>query len=416
MVTAGIMRGIFLVGAILFACGSRPGPAHFDSNNEPALDAGLDGGGVAAVPPLPDAGYAGDASVSSQSDGGAVEDAGKPPVDAGPPEDAGSTVDGGEGGAVDGALDITINPGSPCASWLPLASDSSVVLNPDGGTWDGVYTDGVGDVAVTWGGKNGDYGWLQFSRFLPADGGAPAGVGGETLPIPTPGGFLWAWSERGPCLICESYLQSWPSGNGVFLGDGYPWDGSCSYARRPIGGVYTACQGAYPADRDGGVLTLQERDDGLRVIAETQGIAPTIIAVDRLDRLVVASPSGQQWIDAAGTSMSGSFSVDATGSAPLIGGGLLTLDDHVIPSGSAQVQTAPQWLQGHARQTFVVLDSRAYAFPSPSCEAAIYDSLGNLCGTLTFRGCTATPWFGPDGSAVAKLPNGAWKIWPQLLQ
>ena len=157
-------------------------------------------------------------------------------------------------------------------------------------------------------------------------------------------------------------------------------------------------------------------DEALSVTSETTGVAPKIVAVDRLDRLVESGDAGVRWIDAHGTPLSSFFGATAEGAFPLIGGGLLTTDDRMIPSGDSQAQPAPDWLRGRAGSAFVVLSGRAYAFTDASCAARIYSAGGEFCGTLSFPGCSAPPRFGADDSAIVSLSGGGWGLWIRLLQ
>jgi len=282
------------------------------------------------------------------------------------------------------------------------------------GTWTDLSTDGLSDLA----GVQVDemvYGNIPHVYFFRADGGiTQTGYGMAGNVAATPDGFLYTGTDYGPCLVCSTYLRSWPSGRALFIEDGYPWHGSCAYQVRPPGGVYATCEAAYPFE-GGGTLSLQQRDESLILTSETTGIAPKIVAIDRLDRLVESGNAGLRWMDAQGNPLTGFFAAIAEGAFPLIGGGLLTIDDHVIPSGDTHVQPAPDWLRGRAWGAFVVLADRAYAFTDRSCAARIYSTGGEFCGTLTFVGCSSAPRFGADGSAIVSLVGGDWGLWLRLL-
>src|SRR5207302_4992257 len=99
---------------------------------------------------------------------------------------------------------------------------------------------------------------------------------------------------------------------------------------------------------------FEERNEALELVDQTDGISPHIAAVDRLDLAVESLDAGVRWIDVKANPLSGTFSATADGAFPLIGGGLLTRDDRIIPSGQADVQPAPDWLRGRAAGAFVV--------------------------------------------------------------
>jgi hypothetical protein len=296
---------------------------------------------------------------------------------------------------------------------MPATAPPAAQLPP--GSWIGLYTDGLSDLAAV-AIHNEVYGNIPHIHFFPADGGADQVASQDDWKVsPTPGGFLYMATHYGPCMVCDTDLRSWPGGGDLFIEDGYPWHGSCSYTVRPQGGVYAACESSYPF-YGGGVLTLYQTDETLNVTSKTTGIAPKIVAVDRLDRLVEAGDAGVRWIDAHGTPLSGFFGATAKGAFPLIDGGLLTADDRVVASGDNQLQPAPDWLRGRAAGAFVVLTGRAYAFTDASCAARIYSAGGEFCGTLKFPGCSAPPRFGADGSAIVSLHGGGWGLWIRLLR
>lgn len=380
------MRPLLLASALVLGCGSQ---ALTPSGAAPASAApSPDGGSVA---PSPDAG-----TVMVSEDAGSPRDAGQPaPTDA---------------GLVEPALKIELQPGAACAEWLPATAPSAA--QPPPGAWTALFTDGLSDLAAVEVHRDvyGDVPQIHF----PADGGIAQATIDQNVTA-TSGGFLYTATQYGPCMVCRTLLRSWPSGGGLFIGDGYPWHGSCSYQVRPQGGVYASCESSYPFT-GGGALSLQQRDEALHLTSETMGIGPRIVAVDRLDRLVESGDAGVRWIDGQGAPLSGFFGAVAEGAFPLIGGGLLTTDDRVIPSGETQVTPAPDWLRGQAAGAFVVLAGRAYAFTDASCTARIYSAGGELCGQLAFQGCSAPPRFGADGSAIVALPGGAWRLWTRLLR
>jgi len=369
------MRSILLASAIVLGCGSQM--------LNPSVVASTDAGPISG-----DAGLTG-------------SDAGTPPADAGSPQDAGQP-----------ALDIELQPRAMCAAWMPATAPPAA--QPPPGSWIGLYTDGLSDLAAV-AIHEVVHGNIPHVQFFPADGGVDQVASGYDLNVsPTPDGFLYTATNYGPCMVCDTDLRSWPGGGGLFIEDGYPWHGSCSYTVRPQGGVYAACESSYPFT-GGGDLSLQQRDEALNLTSETKGIGPHIVAVDRLDHLVESGDAGVRWIDAQGTPLSDFFGAKADGSFPLIGGGLLTTDDRVISSGDSVVQAAPGWLRGRAAGASVVLGGRAYAFSDAPCAARIYSAAGEFCGTLTFPGCSAPPRFGADGSAIVSLSGGGWGLWVQLL-
>jgi len=64
----------------------------------------------------------------------------------------------------------------------------------------------------------------------------------------------------------------------------------------------------------------------------------------------------------------------------------------------------------------VVLSGRAYAFTDGPCTASIYSAAGELCGRLTFPGCSANPRFGTDGTAIAAFDPAGVALWMGLLR
>lgn len=167
----------------------------------------------------------------------------------------------------------------------------------------------------------------------------------------------------------------------------------------------------------GGASTFEfeERNGALQLVRSTGGISPHVAAVDRLDVAIESVDAGVRWIDGAGTPLSATFEAKADGAFPLIGGGLLTADDHVIASGRSDVRPAPDWMRGGSN-AFVVLGDRGYAFSDASCDVRVYSAGGERCGALRFPGCTAPPQFGLDGTAIVKGSGGVWGLWRGLLR
>ncbi len=394
------MRPILLAAAIVWGCGSQ-----VLTPSVPGSSQASDGGAVMASRDSGTPAVPGDA-------GPAGSDGGTPAADAGWSQDAGQPAQP-DAGPVEPALNIELQPAARCAGWIPATAPPAV--RPPPGTWTGLYTDGLSDLAAVEV-HNEVYGDIPHIHFFPEDGGLPqVAYGVDRNVAAMPDGFIYTATQYGPCLVCGTNLFSWPGRGGLFIGDGYPWHGSCSYAVRPQGGVYAVCESSYPFT-GGGVLSLQQLDEALSVTSETTGVAPKIVAVDRLDRLVESGDAGVRWIDAHGTPLSSFFGATAEGAFPLIGGGLLTTDDRMIPSGDSQTQPAADWLRGRAGSAFVVLSGRAYAFTDASCAARIYSAGGEFCGTLSFPGCSAPPRFGADDSAIVSLFGGGWGLWIRLLQ
>jgi hypothetical protein len=285
------------------------------------------------------------------------------------------------------------------------------------GAWTVLSTDGLSDIA----GIQIDelmYASIPRANFFTSDGGATKAWGWNSDLAAMPHGFVYTATETGPCMVCATTLLAWPPSSGwLFVGDGYEWHGNCSYALRPQGGVYAACESSFPIDySQRGALSFSQLDEALNVTNHVTGIRPKIVAVDRLDRILESGDAGVRWIDAHATPLSEFFSADVDGAFPLIGGGLLTADDRVVPSGSNDVQPAPDWLRGRAGGAFAVLSGRTYAFTDASCAARVYSPGGEPCGTVTFAGCRAPPRFGVDGTAIVPLCGGGWGLWKRLLQ
>jgi hypothetical protein len=396
-------RLLFAIAVAVFGCGTR---------KVEAVNAGGSGSAVpfdaGAAPAADDAGtMAADASVEAPDAAVESPDASTTPPDAGV-SDAGPIVP---------ALEIAPEPGSACASWLPSTPPLPSAI-PDG-VWIRLSTDAIGDLAAidilfgTW--------TVPVLHVFPGDGGTPqtvaANVGTLTA---TRNGFLFESTVYGPCMICGTSLQSWPAAlsysSSVFIGDGYPWHVNRSYAVRPGGGIFAS----YGADPFMGTVLyppeFEEFDEKLQLISRTDGIRPHVVAVDRLDVAIESTETGVRWIDGAGNPLTAVFDAKADGAFPLIGGGLLTTDDHVIASGTTGVQPAPDWMRGRAANAFVVLGERGYAFSDASCNVRVYSAGGEPCGTLSFLGCTAPPQFGLDGTAIVKGSDGAWGLWRGLLR
>ncbi|MCA1827553.1 MAG: hypothetical protein ABR567_00315 [Myxococcales bacterium] len=284
--------------------------------------------------------------------------------------------------------------------------------------WTRLDIDALGDMAGidiqsgTW--------TVPVLHVTPADGGTTQTVAGNVRALTAiPSGFLFERTDYGPCMVCRTYLESWPAAHSysssVFIGDGYPWHGNRSYAVRRGGGIY-ASYWASPFMGDTWTFDFEERDEALQIVNQTDGISTHVVAVDRLDVAIESLDAGVRWIDPKGDPISGTFSATADSAFPLIGGGLLTTDDRIIASGRADVQPAPEWLRGRAANAFVVLGERAYAFTDADCKASIYSATGEFCGTFTFSGCGAPPRFGLDGTAIVSVNGGGWRLWRRLLQ
>src|SRR5205807_9328360 len=114
--------------------------------------------------------------------------------------------------------------------------------------------------------------------------------------------------------------------------------------------------------------------------------------------------------------VSGWFSADVREGLPLLGGGFLTIDDRIVPSGSKALQPAPDWMKGRAARASVVLGGRAYALQDGPCGAQVYDAEGELCGSIAVAGCSSLLRFGADGAAIAAMAEGNWKVWLGLLR
>jgi hypothetical protein len=315
-----------------------------------------------------------------------------------------------------GALTLAVEPGAACAVRLPMHIPDAAAV--PAGPWAAIFTDGAGDLAATY---HDDRPGLAFAaplniRICPADGSAPVDLSADGNPVPDPEGFLWPDTFRGPCMVCATALWSWPSTKSLFVGDGYPWHGSCTFELHVSSDA--VCKKADFMGQGAEPPSLQQFDDSLARVAVTPNVSPepVIVAVDRLDRIVSGGSGGQRWIAVDSTPLSDWFDADATGALPLIGGGLLTNDDLVIASGKNDVRPAPDWLRGHANRADIVLGGNAYAFPEERCAADIYDAGGVRCGTVTVAGCASAPRFGLDGSAIVHMADGTWQIWRRLLQ
>jgi hypothetical protein len=394
-------RMLFAIAVVAFGCGTRKVEAVVAGGSGSTVqDAGTMVADASVEAP--------DAAVESPDGSAAPADAGL--IDAGP-IDAGTTSGAGP---IVPTLEIVPEPGSTCASWLPSPPPPSDDV-PDGG-WTALSTDDIGDLAAidiesgTW--------TVSVLHVFPGDGGTPHTVAGNVRALtPIPNGFMFERMDYGPCMICSTYLESWPTAlsysSWVFIGDPYPWHGNRSYAVRPGGGVY-ASYWAAPFMGDTYTFKFEERDEALQLVSQTDGISPHVTAVDRLDVAIESLDAGVRWIDGAGNPLSAIFDAKSDDAFPLIGGGLLTTDDHVVASGRSDVRPAPDWMRGRAANAYVVFGEGGYAFSDASCDVHVYSAGGELCGTLRFPGCTAPPQFGLDGTAIVKGSGGAWGLWRGL--
>lgn len=338
--------------------------------------------------------------------------AGSAEGDAGPSQPA---VDARPIVTTNGALSIAAEPASPCGAWLPGSISDAAA--PPAGSWVSLYSDGAGDLAATYHDEKPVFAAPLNIQIFPADGGAPIDRTADSAPLATPSGFMWLDTTRGPCMVCDTGLIAWPSTKGISIGDGYPWHGYCDWTPRPLGGVDAVCQRDPFMGQGGYPPFLAQFDERLAELRRSDDLksAPVIVAVDRLDRIVESGSGGQRWIDADASPLSDWFKADATGALPLIGGGLVTTNDLLIPSGSSDVQPAPAWLKGRAGRGDIVLGGRAYAFPDGACGARLYDSEGDACGSVSVSGCSSLR-FGLDGSLFARMSDGRWQVWSGLLR
>jgi hypothetical protein len=338
-----------------------------------------------------------------------------PPDDQSPAAPDAGTTSVAPPSVTEGAL--TVAPSSTaCGAWLPQSISTPTTL-PSSTSWLAVYTDGAGAIAAThFVPSLGPQAPVNITIF-PGAGGAARDFGSDSDPIPQPVGFVWTNTERGPCMVCDTALYTWPSTDRSFYtGDGYPWHGWCDWIVKPDGGLAASCQTAPFMGSGARPSKLWELDQGLAVLSQSDALPsePAMIAADRAGAIVVSTDAGQRWIDGQGQPVSGTLEADATASFPLIGGGLLTKDDRVIASGSSNVTQAPGFLKGRASEAAVVLGERAYAFTS-GCTAQIASASGEACGSVSVQGCKSLR-FGVDGSAITSFGDGTWQVWTGLLR
>jgi hypothetical protein len=371
--------------ALLLACACAAAPQQA-AQSVGAADAGTAGAGV------PDAGAA---------DGGLAY----------------APIVGADGGEM--TLVVASEPGSSCAAWMPQPVDpvvTDVDTSPTRHFWGGGITDGRGDLVLTIGDD-----CCNFFVAPSADGGVTF-IGFDGPAVPQPNGFLLDSIGQGACLICAENLLGYPAGSSVPLGNGI--DSTCSFAPRTSGdGAYVSC---VPQPTEGGP-TFARYDASLQPLWSLPGDGNFVIQTDATGKLLELNSSKQwRWVDETLAPLSDWFEAPTNFLSyrpqPLIGGGLLDLHGRLIPSGSAAVTAAPEWLAARPGVS-IVLGGRAYGLTANDCAVEIRDPAGALCGSVTIENCREPPSPGADGTIT--LPSdGSFPVdthmryvsWPRLLR
>jgi hypothetical protein len=204
------------------------------------------------------------------------------------------------------------------------------------------------------------------------------------------------------------------------MGNGYDFSQNCDFATRAErDGAYVSCVGPLT---QGAPPTFARYGDQLQQLSSVPGDGNFVFAADASDKLLQRDASGRwRWVNESLTPLSDWF--PGTGSRPqlLIGGGFLD-GERLIPSGSAAVTAAPQWLADRPGVS-IVLGGRAYGLVANDCTVEIRDPAGTLCGTVTIKNCRETPWPGYDGTitilkdpVVGATSRATYVSWPRLLR
>jgi hypothetical protein len=324
---------------------------------------------------------------------------------------------GADGGEM--SLAILPEPGSSCAGLMPPPVDpvvTAIDVSPRRYFfWGETTTDGRGNLLLNVGTDPANY-YAKPS----ADGGIDI-LSYSGAAVPEADGFLLYGVTQGACLICDSRLFSWPAGNSIPMGNGYAFSQNCDFAARAErDGAYVSCVGPLT---QGAPPTFARFDAQLQRLWSLSGDGNFVLAADANDKLLERDASNRwRWVDESLTPLSDWFPGARFSPQLLIGGGFLDGDLRFIPSGSAAVTAAPQWLAARPGVS-IVLGGRAYGLVANDCTVEIRDPAGALCGTVTIENCREAPWPGHDGTitilkdpVVGAASRATYVSWPRLLR
>jgi hypothetical protein len=328
-----------------------------------------------------------------------------------------SPIVGADGGEM--SLVVSAEAGSSCAALMPKTVEPVVTeidISPDRRFWLDGTTNGRGDLLL----NVGTDCCVDYAS-VSGDGGIQTiGFSGDV--VPQADNFLIDSVQQGACLICRSTLVTYPSAGSVPMGTGLVDSQNCAFAARAdADGVYTSCVGPFLPQVE--PPALSRYDASLRLLWSKPGDGNFVVAADAQNKLLEAGSTNQwRWVDESLTPLSDWFAAERGVPRPLIGGGLFDgKGKRVIPSGSAAVVPAPQWL-AERPQISIVLGGRAYALSANDCALEIRDPAGTLRGSVTIVHCRQPPAPGYDGSITMGLNEvGAssktrYLTWPRLLR
>ena len=417
---------------IVMACGGTQQGPPVSGNS--AGGASQDAGGIppdAGTPAGPDAGPA-DAGPANAGAG----DAGA--ADAGVADAGAADAGGQDAGTADGGVAATkcdgIVPNQPGSSF------SFEVSPPSNVSCDLATSDESGNIAASAGlSPNARRGWYLFD---PA--GALLGQISSPMLYPRGSGYIGLADYYG--AIGDTFLRSafWtPDGKKT---DGPPVSGdtgdAIAFRAWPDGMLTVKLYCLNPSSASSGWrLTLFDSSAQEKASASVpgcQGVAGAVVDANRNWLLLVdGGPSigfadgdlVAQWFDPAGKPLTGWFRVGPAGVAgpviahALIGGGAaLSVDgrwSYRLPSGKKEVEAAPAFLAQHPGSDFtLVRGASAYAVlprTGDTRQMDLYSASGDRCGSLAFPQGNLTT--GADGSVIASSgPKGFTKtVWPALL-